>query len=112
MASLLRYLGTDVAIQQDKTLSTATMASSASQSIALVSTPKPCLHRFPSKPRLDTNFNIIPIAFLNVIKNPTTVNFSNAGRNCTVFPGTQLLRCPEIEFISLTEPLFPRLSPF
>ncbi|KAK3899041.1 endochitinase 33 [Staphylotrichum tortipilum] len=41
--------------------------------------------------------NIIPLAFLTTIKNPTSVNFANAGDNCTVFPGTQLLRCPEIE---------------
>ncbi|KAK4189413.1 endochitinase 33 [Podospora australis] len=41
--------------------------------------------------------NIIPLAFLHVIKNPTSVNFANAGDNCTTFPGTQLLRCPQIE---------------
>ncbi|KAK4159809.1 endochitinase 33 [Cladorrhinum sp. PSN259] len=41
--------------------------------------------------------NIIPLAFLHVIKNPTAVNFANAGDNCTTFPNTQLLRCPEIE---------------
>lgn len=41
--------------------------------------------------------NIIPIAFLISIKTPTLVNFANAGDNCTVFPGTQLLSCPQIE---------------
>ncbi|KAK4109068.1 carbohydrate-binding module family 1 protein [Canariomyces notabilis] len=41
--------------------------------------------------------NIIPLAFLHVIKNPTSLNFANAGDNCTTFEGTQLLRCPEIE---------------
>ncbi|KAK4228584.1 endochitinase 33 [Podospora fimiseda] len=41
--------------------------------------------------------NIIPLAFLHVIKNPTAINFSNAGDNCTTFPNSQLLKCPEIE---------------
>ncbi|KAJ4289406.1 Chitinase 2 [Collariella sp. IMI 366227] len=45
----------------------------------------------------DTAVNIIPVAFLNSIKNPTLVNFANAGDNCTTFPGTQLLSCPQIE---------------
>ncbi|KXX78487.1 Endochitinase 33 [Madurella mycetomatis] len=45
----------------------------------------------------NTPVNIIPLAFLHVIKNPTMVNFANAGDNCTTFPGTQLLRCPQIE---------------
>ncbi|KAK4044130.1 endochitinase 33 [Parachaetomium inaequale] len=45
----------------------------------------------------NTSVNIIPLAFLTTIKNPTSVNFANAGDNCTTFSGTQLLRCPEIE---------------
>ncbi|KAG7287444.1 hypothetical protein NEMBOFW57_006955 [Staphylotrichum longicolle] len=45
----------------------------------------------------DTPVNIIPLAFLTTIKNPTSVNFANAGDNCTTFPGTQLLRCPQID---------------
>ncbi|KAK0721633.1 glycoside hydrolase superfamily [Lasiosphaeria miniovina] len=45
----------------------------------------------------NTPLNVIPLAFLNVIKNPTSVNFANAGDNCTVFAGTQLLSCPQIE---------------
>ncbi|KAK4448458.1 endochitinase 33 [Podospora aff. communis PSN243] len=45
----------------------------------------------------DTPVNIIPIAFLHSIKSPTLLNFANAGDNCTVFPSTQLLSCPEIE---------------
>ncbi len=49
----------------------------------------------------DSPVNIIPLAFLTTIKNPTSVNFANAGDNCTVFPGTQLLRCPEIEYVAL-----------
>ncbi|KAK3389798.1 glycoside hydrolase family 18 protein [Podospora didyma] len=44
-----------------------------------------------------SGLNIIPLSFLNVIKNPTTVNFASAGDRCTVFSGTQLLSCPEIE---------------
>ncbi|SPQ20314.1 b76e6f3b-b6a5-4e39-b50b-6219e976e43b [Thermothielavioides terrestris] len=44
-----------------------------------------------------TPFNIIPLAFLTSIKNPTSLNFANAGDNCTTFPGTQLLQCPQIE---------------
>ncbi|KAK0620167.1 glycoside hydrolase superfamily [Immersiella caudata] len=45
----------------------------------------------------NTPVNIIPIAFLNSIKSPTLVNFANAGDNCTLFPNSQLLSCPEIE---------------
>ncbi|KAK4145944.1 uncharacterized protein C8A04DRAFT_10171 [Dichotomopilus funicola] len=45
----------------------------------------------------DSPINIIPLAFLNVIKNPTTVNFASASDNCTAFPDSQLLRCPQIE---------------
>ncbi|KAK3318840.1 glycoside hydrolase family 18 protein [Apodospora peruviana] len=45
----------------------------------------------------NSNLNVIPLAFLHVIKNPTLVNFANAGDNCTVFAGTQLLKCPQIE---------------
>ena len=45
----------------------------------------------------NTAFNIIPLAFLNIIKNPTTVNFASASDRCTVFVGTTLLSCPEIE---------------
>lgn len=41
-------------------------------------------------------FNIIPLAFMNGIKTPLT-NFANAGDNCTVYAGTQLLNCPQIE---------------
>jgi len=39
---------------------------------------------------------IIPLAFMNQIKTPG-VNFASAGDKCTVFAGTQLLSCPEIE---------------
>jgi chitinase len=49
----------------------------------------------------DTPVNVIPLAFLNGIKNPTLVNFANAGDNCTAFAGTQLLSCSQIEFVSL-----------
>lgn len=41
--------------------------------------------------------DIILLAFLNLIVNPTTVNFANAGDRCTAIAGTGLLRCPEIE---------------
>ncbi|KAK0661625.1 family 18 putative glycoside hydrolase [Cercophora samala] len=42
--------------------------------------------------------NIIPLAFLYTFKSPaTTINFSNAGDNCTAFPGSQLLSCPQME---------------
>jgi chitinase len=37
------------------------------------------------------------LAFLNVIVNPTTVNFASAGDQCTAFPGTTLLSCPQLE---------------
>ncbi|VBB84387.1 Putative Glycoside Hydrolase Family 18 [Podospora comata] len=42
--------------------------------------------------------NIIPLAFLYTIKTPsTTINFANAGDNCTLFSGSQLLSCPQLE---------------
>ncbi|KAI1758639.1 glycoside hydrolase family 18 protein [Hypoxylon sp. FL1150] len=44
----------------------------------------------------NTEINIIPLAFLDGITTPIT-NFANAGDNCTVFTGTQLLDCPQIE---------------
>ncbi|KAJ0109052.1 hypothetical protein J7T55_002244 [Diaporthe amygdali] len=44
----------------------------------------------------DTDIDIISISFLTEITNPV-VNFANAGDNCTVFTGTTLLSCPQIE---------------
>ncbi|CAJ2499774.1 Uu.00g026270.m01.CDS01 [Anthostomella pinea] len=44
----------------------------------------------------NSELNIIPLAFLNGIKTPIT-NFANAGDNCTLYAGTQLLDCPQIE---------------
>ncbi|KAH8203933.1 hypothetical protein TruAng_001875 [Truncatella angustata] len=44
----------------------------------------------------DSKFNIIPLAFMNGISTPIT-NFANAGDNCTVYSGTQLLNCPQLE---------------
>ncbi|KAI1372325.1 glycoside hydrolase family 18 protein [Hypoxylon crocopeplum] len=44
----------------------------------------------------NSKLNIIPLAFMNGIRTPIT-NFANAGDNCTVFAGTQLLDCPQIE---------------
>ncbi|ROW07012.1 hypothetical protein VPNG_06669 [Cytospora leucostoma] len=44
----------------------------------------------------NTNIDIIPLAFLDEISTPV-VNFANAGDNCTVFTGTTLLDCPQIE---------------
>ncbi|XXH05374.1 hypothetical protein Hte_011800 [Hypoxylon texense] len=44
----------------------------------------------------DSEISIIPLSFLNGIKTPIT-NFANAGDNCTVYAGTQLLNCPQIE---------------
>ncbi|KAI6469444.1 hypothetical protein MCOR04_006463 [Pyricularia oryzae] len=43
------------------------------------------------------NVDIIPLAFLNIIVNPTNINFANVGDRCSKFPGTDLLKCPEIE---------------
>jgi hypothetical protein len=76
------------------------VASSGLPLIAPVILPNP----FPSRHFLtenytDTPVNIIPIAFLTAIKNPTSVNFANAGDNCTTFPGTQLLSCPQIQSV-------------
>ncbi|KAM7195800.1 endochitinase 33 [Naviculisporaceae sp. PSN 640] len=45
----------------------------------------------------NTNLDVIPLAFLHSIKNPTLLNFASASDKCTTFPGTQLLKCPEIE---------------
>ncbi|KAB5572767.1 glycoside hydrolase family 18 protein [Coniochaeta sp. 2T2.1] len=45
----------------------------------------------------NSDIDIILLSFLNVIVNPTTVNFASAGDRCTTFPGTSLLSCPEIE---------------
>ncbi|KAK8085921.1 chitinase [Apiospora phragmitis] len=44
----------------------------------------------------NSKINITPLAFMNGIKTPIT-NFANAGDNCTVYAGTQLLNCPQIE---------------
>lgn len=44
------------------------------------------------------HFKIIPLAFLDQISTPI-VNFANAGDNCTTFAGTQLLDCPQIEYV-------------
>ncbi|KAI1492897.1 putative class III chitinase [Biscogniauxia mediterranea] len=44
----------------------------------------------------NTEFNIIPLAFMNGIETPIT-NFANAGDNCTTYAGTQLLDCPQLE---------------
>ncbi|CAK7207084.1 Chitinase 2 [Sporothrix eucalyptigena] len=44
----------------------------------------------------NTKFDIIPLAFLDVISNPD-VNFANAGNNCTTFSGSTLLDCPQLE---------------
>lgn len=42
------------------------------------------------------HMQIITLSFLTQIVNPE-VNFANAGDNCTVFTGTTLLSCPQIE---------------
>ncbi|KAK8092295.1 uncharacterized protein PG998_015127 [Apiospora kogelbergensis] len=54
------------------------------------------LSAYCAKSTQDSMFNIIPLAFMNGIKTPLT-NFANAGDNCTVYAGTQLLNCPQIE---------------
>ncbi|ETS86893.1 hypothetical protein PFICI_00721 [Pestalotiopsis fici W106-1] len=43
----------------------------------------------------NTELNIIPIAFMLGIQNPS-VNFASAIHACTSYPGTQLLNCPQI----------------
>ncbi|TLS22130.1 uncharacterized protein PpBr36_09662 [Pyricularia pennisetigena] len=45
----------------------------------------------------NVNVDIIPLAFLNIIVNPTNINFANVGDRCSKFPGTNLLKCPEVE---------------
>ncbi|KAF2863483.1 glycoside hydrolase family 18 protein [Piedraia hortae CBS 480.64] len=44
----------------------------------------------------NTNIDIIPLAFLYSITNGPQLNFANQQDNCTFFPGTQLLNCPDI----------------
>ncbi|KAI2467573.1 glycoside hydrolase family 18 protein [Annulohypoxylon bovei var. microspora] len=44
----------------------------------------------------NTEIDIIPLAFMDGITTPTT-NFANAGDNCTVYAGTSLLNCPQLE---------------
>ncbi|KAH8889002.1 glycoside hydrolase family 18 protein [Thozetella sp. PMI_491] len=45
----------------------------------------------------NSNIDIIPVAFVTHIKDPVSVNFANAGNNCSTFAGTQLLSCPQLE---------------
>ncbi|KAK7908450.1 hypothetical protein PG985_015753 [Apiospora marii] len=42
-----------------------------------------------------SNFNIIPIAFLISLKDPV-INLANGNDNCTTFPGSQALSCPQV----------------
>ncbi|KAI1089199.1 glycoside hydrolase family 18 protein [Rostrohypoxylon terebratum] len=44
----------------------------------------------------NTEIDIIPVAFMDAINTPT-VNFANAGDNCTAYAGTNLLNCPQLE---------------
>lgn len=44
----------------------------------------------------NSQIDVISIAFLDAISTPT-VNFANAGDNCTAYTGTNLLNCPQIE---------------
>jgi chitinase len=41
-------------------------------------------------------FQIIPLAFLTTIANPT-LNFANAGDKCTAISGSNLFYCSELE---------------
>ncbi|KAH9892208.1 glycoside hydrolase family 18 protein [Xylariomycetidae sp. FL2044] len=75
--------------------------SAASQSNVAVYWGQNSFGQASSQTRLSTycsnsEIDIIPLAFMNGIKTPIT-NFANAGDNCTVFAGTQLLDCPQIE---------------
>lgn len=44
----------------------------------------------------NTDIDIIPLGFLIELNNPQ-LNLANAGNNCTVFSGTQLFDCPQLE---------------
>jgi chitinase len=57
----------------------------------------------------DTEIEIIPLGFMNAIKNPTTLNFANAGDNCTAFSGTTLLDCPQLQSVLPSAPLLTTL---
>lgn len=47
----------------------------------------------------NAEIDIIPVSFLNGLE-PPTVNFANAGDNCTAFPeNPDLLDCPQIEYV-------------
>ncbi|KAK7951218.1 glycoside hydrolase family 18 protein [Apiospora aurea] len=43
-----------------------------------------------------TKFNIIPIAFLVSLTDPV-INLANGNNNCTTFPGSTALSCPQVE---------------
>ncbi|KAK8055345.1 glycoside hydrolase superfamily [Apiospora rasikravindrae] len=43
-----------------------------------------------------SKFNIIPISFLVSLTNPS-INLANGNDNCTTFPGSQLMSCPQVE---------------
>lgn len=42
-----------------------------------------------------TKFNIIPVAFLISLRDPL-INLANGNDNCTTFPGSQALSCPQV----------------
>ncbi|KAL2220272.1 putative class III chitinase [Thermoascus aurantiacus ATCC 26904] len=47
----------------------------------------------------NTDIDVFQLAFLTVINGPggaPEINFANQGNDCTVFPGTALLNCPQI----------------
>ncbi|KUJ23912.1 glycoside hydrolase family 18 protein [Mollisia scopiformis] len=44
----------------------------------------------------NSDFNIIPLAFLITIADPS-LNFANAGNNCTAISGSNLFSCPQLE---------------
>lgn len=53
------------------------------------------LHKLVS----DSDIDVIPLAFLDVINGPggePEINFANQGNDCSTFSGTALLDCPQI----------------
>ncbi len=40
------------------------------------------------------------LAFLTSVAGPPVLNIANAGTNCSLFAGTDLPRCPQLEYAS------------
>ena len=51
---------------------------------------------------ISSDLDIIPLAFDTAINGEyetLAIDFANANNNCTAFPGTQLLNCPQLRYV-------------